>query len=77
VSRRFKQHLHRAGLPPQRFHDLRHVSASFLAAEGVPMRTAMDILGHNNISTTAEAYQHVAENSKREATERVAALLWS
>ena len=76
VSRQFKRHLTRAGLRAQRFHDLRHAAASYMAAEGVPIRTAMEILGHSNIATTAEIYQHVAEESKRDAAERVAGLLW-
>ena len=76
VSRYFHSLLSAAGLPRQRFHDLRHASASFHAAEGTPIRTAMEALGHSDIATTAEVYQHVLEDSKREATEAVAKLLW-
>ena len=76
VSRQFKQHLTRAGLRAQRFHDLRHAAASYMAAEGVPIRTAMEILGHSNIATTAEIYQHVSDDSKHDAAGRIAALLW-
>ena len=53
-----------------------HASASFLAMEGAPMRIAMQILGHNDIATTAEVYQHISEEGTREATGKVADALW-
>jgi integrase len=54
-------------LPDIRFHDLRHACASLLADEGVPPRTAMEILGHTNISVTLEVYTRALETSKRDA----------
>ena len=47
-----------------------------MAAQGVPARTAMEILGHAQISTTMNIYTHVAPELQREATERVAEALW-
>ena len=46
-----------------RFHDLRHACASFLLAEGVSPRVAMEILGHSQISTTMDIYAHVIPES--------------
>ena len=76
VSRRFNKLLNHAGLPNMRYHDLRHGAASIMAAQGVPARTAMEILGHAQISTTMNIYTHIAPELQREATERVAEALW-
>jgi integrase len=38
VTRRFQRILRSAGLPHQRFHDLRHACASLLLSQGVPAR---------------------------------------
>ena len=64
-----------AGLPAMRYHDLRHGAASLIAAQGVPARVAMEVLGHAQISTTMNIYSHVAPEFQKEASERVAAAL--
>ena len=76
VTRRFKALLAAAGLPDMRYHDLRHGAASLMAAQGVPARVAMEVLGHSQISTTMEIYSHVTEESQRDAVNRVAEALW-
>lgn len=62
----FQKLLNEADLPHIRFHDLRHSCASLLAAQGVPARVAMDILGHSDIRITQNIYTHVFDESKRE-----------
>ena len=69
LVRDFKLFLERHGLPDIRFHDLRHSCASLLAAQGVPVRVAMDILGHTNIATTQNIYTHVFDDAKRQAAD--------
>ncbi|CCF82364.1 site-specific integrase [Nitrolancea hollandica] len=59
VVRRYRAILDRAGLPRMRYHDLRHACASLLLAQGVELRTIMEILGHSQLSTTAEVYAYV------------------
>jgi integrase len=76
VSRRFRKLLHLAGLPPMRYHDLRHGAASLMAAQGVPARVAMEILGHAQISTTMNIYTHIAPELQRDAAERLSSALW-
>ena len=76
VRRRFYALLAVAGLPAMRYHDLRHGAASLMAAQGVPMRTAMEMLGHSQISTTANIYAHVAPELTRDAADRIEAALW-
>ena len=76
VLRRFGKLLQLAGLSPMRYHDLRHGAASLMAAQGVPARVAMEILGHAQISTTMNIYTHIAPELQKEATEKVAGALW-
>ncbi len=76
VTHRFQSILRRSGLPRQRFHDLRHAAASFMLAQGVPMRVVMDVLGHSEIAVTANLYRHVMPELQREATNKTANLLW-
>ena len=64
-----------AGLPPVRFHDLRHTAATFLLAQGVDARTIMETLGHSQISLTLDTYSHVLPSLQREAADRMNRLL--
>ena len=75
VTQHFQNALDEAGLPRQRFHDLRHAAASFMLAQGVPVRVAQEVLGHSTIVVTADIYGHVTVDATRAATERVSALL--
>ena len=56
-----------AGLPRQRFHDLRHCSASLLLHARVDMRTLMGRLGHSQISLTMNTYAHLSPELERDA----------
>jgi integrase len=72
VVRHFKTALRKADLPLQtRFHDLRHSCATLLIAQGVHLSVIKDILGHTQISTTADFYGHVLPNTQREATSKL------
>ena len=76
VSRRFRALLALAGLPRMRYHELRHGAASLMAAQGVPARVAMEVLGHAQISTTLNIYTHVSPELQRDAADRMGAALW-
>jgi integrase len=75
VTRRFQRVLKAAGLPRQRFHDLRHAAASYMLAAGVPARVVMETLGHSEISLTLNTYSHVLPGLGRDAADRMDALL--
>ena len=49
------------------FHDLRHGAASLMLAQGVPLSTISDILGHSSIRITADTAAHLTDESKRDA----------
>jgi integrase len=76
VTKRLKRALKEAGLPKNvHFHGLRHSTASLLEAKKVPVRVAMDILGHSNAATTQNIYQHVASAQHREAVDAISEAL--
>lgn len=74
LRKHFQDALEHAGLPPMRFHDMRHSAASMLAALGVHPSVAQRILGHANISTTLSVYTHVEQVAMRDATDLMGGL---
>jgi integrase len=75
VTRRFQARLLSAGLPRQRFHDLRNACASLMLAQGVAPRVVMETLGHSQISLTLNTYSHVIPALGRAAAEQMDAML--
>jgi integrase len=75
VTTAFQAHVAAAGLPRQRFHDLRHACASLLTAQGVHPRVIMQILGHSTIATTMNTYSHPTEATQRDALAGLSAVL--
>ncbi len=71
----FKRVLENAKLPNIRFHDLRHSAASLMLAQGIPLRSIQEALGHSSITLTANLYAHVGEALKREAAEAMDSVL--
>lgn len=71
----FKRILRTAGLPPVRFHDLRHTAATLLLTQGVSPRTIMETLGHSQISLTLNTYSHVMPALQEEAAHKMDAIL--
>lgn len=72
----FKRVLTKAGLSDSlRFHDLRHSAASLLLAQGVQLRTIMELLGHSTIVLTANTYSHVMPEAMRDAAEKMDVVL--
>lgn len=62
-------------LPPVRFHDLRHGSATMLHAAGVSMKVVSEILGHASESFTADVYAAVAEELAEDAAVKISAFV--
>ncbi len=75
VTHRFKALLQQLSLRPQRFHDLRHCCATLLLAKHVPMRVVTEILGHSQITLTADLYSHVLSEVQRDAAQHMDELL--
>lgn len=75
VKRRLDPLLKDAGMPHFRVHDIRHFAASLMLAQGVPLKVVSDILGHSQISTTADLYTHVLPSLRKEAIDLMDSIL--
>lgn len=73
--RTFHQITDSAGLRRITVHQTRHTAATLLKSFGVQPRDVQLILGHSNISTTEQLYQHGYIDEHREALQRVATAL--
>jgi integrase len=62
-------------VPRIRLHDLRHTCATFLVAQGVPLRAVMEILGHSGIAITSDTYSHVLPTLLSDAADKMNDLL--
>lgn len=67
VSDHFGWLLKKYGLKKPTFKELRHSCASMLVAEGIPMKSIQEWLGHSNFSTTADIYSHIDYHAKQQS----------
>ena len=75
VTRYFQRALVDAGLPHQRFHDMRHACATLLLERGEDLAVVSKLLGHSNLSTTADVYAHLTRGMQQRAADRMDAIL--
>lgn len=64
IYMRFQTELRNAGLPPMKFHALRHVNASVMAEEQIPTQTAQDRNGWKTDNTMKNVYIHTFDKSR-------------
>jgi integrase len=69
LQRDFKALIRQAGLPPIRFHDLRHTAASLMMNHDVPVIVVSRRLGHARASITMDVYGHLIPSMQTEAAE--------
>jgi integrase len=67
TNMKFKPLLKWAGLPPVRFHDLRHTCATLLLTRNVNPKIVSEMLGHSSIAITLDTYSHVLPNMRDQA----------
>ena len=58
-------------------HEMRHSAASLMLAQGVPLKTVSETLGHSSIRVTADVYGHLLEPAKTEAADAMDRVLFS
>lgn len=69
----FKAACEKAGLTNFRWHDLRHVHATWLRQAGVKIEVVQRSLGHEQLATTMR-YAHVADDEVQEAVQKLPSL---
>jgi integrase len=74
--KRFEIRIGRSGLPPIRFHDLRHTYATLALRAGVHPKVVAEVLGHANISITLDTYSHAIPAMQESAAATVARLVF-
>lgn len=77
VSDHFGWLLKKYGLKKITFKELRHSCASMLVAEGIPMKSIQEWLGHSNFSTTADIYSHIDYHAKQQSAAAIGNALQS
>jgi integrase len=75
VSVRFELLAYRAGLPPIRFHDLRHGAASLAKVSGLDTKYISALLGHSRTSFTDKTYVTLFPEIMKSAAEAAAAMV--
>lgn len=64
VSKTFGGMAERAGLPKVIFHSLRHLAATIMLQNGLPLPVAPRILGHSTITVTSDLYFDVVKDQR-------------
>lgn len=70
-SHRFKWLLDKFDMPAIRLHDLRHFNAVMMMEKGIPDKVAAERLGHSQVSTLRDIYQHVLTDVDRNAADKL------
>jgi integrase len=70
LSHTFAQKVREAGLPPTKFHGLRHFHISYLLKNGVPVHVVSVRAGHANASVTLNTYAHLMGEEDQRAAEQ-------
>jgi len=71
VRRALTRLCNRVGIERTTFHSLRHTFCTILAKQGVPLKTASVLMGHSDISLTAQIYTHVDNVELKKGIERL------
>ena len=72
----FNKFSERHGLPHINPHAFRHTLASVLCFNGVDMTTISKWLGHKNVTTTMNIYEHILENGKEQVVNCVSDVIF-
>ncbi len=75
VTQALQDALRRAGLPRQRFHDLRHAYATLMIEDGEELAVVSRTLGHADLSTTADIYAHLTPTTLERSAARMDSIL--
>ncbi len=71
----FRRLIEAAGVPPLRFHNLRHTCATLVLAEGIHPKVVQERLGHSDVGMTLNRYSHVMPGMQRQAADALDAAI--
>lgn len=77
LDRALARYYRRIGVEPKPMHTYRHTYGSNLCKSGIPIETASALMGHSDISTTAQYYVHVSEDAKQAAAMTLRKVLYA
>lgn len=75
LTRAYNRIIKKSGVPPVRFHDLRHTHATLMLKQGIHPKVVSERLGHSTIGITLDTYTHVLPNMQKEAADQLDQLL--
>lgn len=75
ILKRFRALSTDAGLPTCRLHDLRHLAASLMLQNGVPLPLVSKTLRHSQVSITADLYGHLSPEAAHAAADTLGGVL--
>ncbi len=67
LSSAWRRLLRQGGMPPVRFHDLRHAHATLMLLQGVHPKVVSERLGHASVGITLDTYSHVLPSMQESA----------
>lgn len=71
VTQRFNSILEECGLPPMRFHDLRHSTANILYDNGMDILRLQEWMRHGKLSMTSDVYLHISEEHEKKMAAKI------
>ena len=74
LRKTWRRFLTQLNIKYRKFHILRHTYCTLLAKNGVSLKTASELMGHD-INMTARIYTHISEAEKKSAAESIGHLL--
>jgi integrase len=75
VLHRFRGLIADAGLPRIRVHDLRHLAATIMITEGVPLAIVSKTMRHKTLATTVDIYGHLTRQAAQDGVDATSAAL--
>lgn len=71
ISDNFQTLSKKANVPQVTFHALRHYNASFMLANGIPNKYAMQRMGHSTENMLQRVYQHTMSEKEQEVASQI------
>jgi integrase len=75
-QREFKKIMEAAEVPIITFHGMRHTCGTLMLQAGVPVKVVSERLGHKDVETTMNIYQHVLPDMQENAAEKIGSILF-